>query len=105
MRYGVGASRKVRLVAGRAGMRVCCHDNGKRRDSMPSNNVERSLEKKCKIFYLVLLKVLLKELLLMFLLLLFIFFCRLRLFFKFSLKKVNIVLFIAMIQQFFSHFR
>ena len=67
---------------------------------MPSNNVERSLEKKCKIFYLLLLKVLLKELLL-----LFIFFCRLRLFFKFSLKKVNIVLFIAMIQQFFSHFR
>jgi hypothetical protein len=46
MRYGVGASRKVRLVIGRAGMRVCCHDNGKRSDSMPSNKVERSLEGK-----------------------------------------------------------
>ena len=45
MRYGVGASNKAVILGGNAGISVCCHINGKSKDSMASKSADKSLEK------------------------------------------------------------
>ena len=48
MRYGVGASNKAVIFGGNAGISVCCHINGKSKDSMASKSADKSLEKEKK---------------------------------------------------------
>ena len=48
MRYGVGASNKAVILGGNAGISVCCHINGKSKDSMASKSADKSLEKEKK---------------------------------------------------------